>query len=76
MVCLRLFIDIMAPKSRSATIKALKRRLVDKPSEVEKLGDNQAQLSWSIEVHRVSSDLEAEVPQTRVATALATQTQV
>lgn len=52
----------MTPKGKCLTINVLKRRLVDEPFEVEKSGDNQAQLSWFIEVHSVSSYLEAQVP--------------
>lgn len=62
MGCLQSFSAIMAPKSKLAGIKYLKRRLIDEPWKTKHSDDNQAQLSRSNEVHNVRLDLKALVP--------------
>lgn len=61
----------MAPKENRSKIKAFRRKLVDEPTDDEWT----PQLSGSLEVYDVSSDPQAEVPQTRAAATRAVHTQ-
>lgn len=69
MVCLCLFSDSMAPKTKCVAKKAIGMRLVDESS-----GDEQS--GGLNEVHNVRIDPKAQVPQTRATVARAAQTQV
>lgn len=64
-----LFSGNITPKTKRVAKKIVNTRLLDKDSGNEQAGG-------SNEIQKVWIDLEAQVPQTRAATARATQTQV